>query len=255
MKMIRIGIIGAAGRLGGEILHLALIDPSFLVTGAYVRAGSASDGRHVKDSLFFSHDLLAKESDLYLDVSMPHALRQNVSAAMQAKRPLVVGTTGLMQADWELLQQASKSIPIFYTPNFSLGMALLRKWAAEAAALFDPEAVIELTETHHTKKKDAPGGSALLLAKTVEENHPTKKKVAIRSIREGEVIGEHVLNFKAAEEEVGLLHKACTREVFAKGALTAARFLVGQSPGMYGMEDVLYASIPPAPSHLRGFRG
>lgn len=239
MKRIRIGIIGAAGRLGREITTLALRDPRFVMAGAYVRPGSLLEGTALEGSLLFSRDLLQGSVDVYLDVSLPSGLAQNLSIALQVGRPLVVGTTGLSEREHEQLRDASRNIPIFYAPNFSIGMALMRKWAAEAAAIFDREAAIELTEIHHAHKKDAPGGSALLLAKTVEENHPEGRTATIHSIREGTVVGEHFLSFKTKEEEIGLQHKAYAREVFARGALAAAHFLVGQPPGLYGMEALL----------------
>ena len=147
---------------------------------------------------------------------------------------MVIGTTGIDVAE---LKTASKSIPIFYAPNFSLGMALLKRAAAEIARSFPSEAHIDLIETHHAGKKDAPSGSALSLAAAVD------REVKIHSLRSGGIIGEHSLQFNTAEERIEIFHQVHTRDAFAKGALEAALFLMGKPAGLYGMDELLAGKL------------
>jgi 4-hydroxy-tetrahydrodipicolinate reductase len=176
---------------------------------------------------------------VYIDVSLPEGLAARIELALKRKTPLVIGTTGLSASDLALVDKASAQIPILQTSNFSLGMTLMQKLAKEAAIAFHADADIELVETHHTEKKDAPSGSAKMLAETVADAHPLKKKPSIRSVRLGKVVGEHVLSFLAPEEQIVLSHTAHSRDVFARGALAAARFLKEQLPGRYQMSDLI----------------
>jgi 4-hydroxy-tetrahydrodipicolinate reductase len=214
MLHLKVGLIGAEGRLGKEIA--ALHPPSALFT----RTTPAS---------------LHPEVDLYLDVSNKEALEHNLSVAIAAQKPIVIGTTG--HQDLSQMLEASTKIPVFYTPNFSLGMALMKKISAELARKFYREADIDLLETHHTQKKDTPSGSALLLAQTIRENHPSP--VRIHSLRSGQIPGQHTLFFNTAEEKLTLSHEVHHRAVFARGALEAAFFLAKQPPGFYGMDELL----------------
>lgn len=211
---LKIGLIGAGGRLGKEIA--ALHKPAVFFT---------------RESPAYAHS----EVDVYIDVSAPEALAHNIGVALSAKKPLVVGTTG--HATLSLLLEAAHKIPIFYSPNFSLGLALMRKFSAELARKFHRDAHIDLIETHHSQKKDSPSGSALLLAKAVEEHHPAT--VNIHSIRSGHIAGQHTLFFNTTEEKLTISHEAHSRTAFAKGALTAAFFLKDKPVGLYGMDELL----------------
>lgn len=242
---MNIGIIGATGRLGRAIAILALRDPFFQIREALTHPQSP----HLDEDLgtFLGIEPLnlsltaspSFQAALYLDVSTPSALAHNLEQATHHKKPLVVGTTGLSDTDLLLLEKAAQQIPLFYATNFSLGMALLYKLAAEAALRFHTHAEIDLIETHHTEKKDAPSGSSLALAKTVQEAHPLSLSPRIHSIRSGQIVGEHELLFNTAEERLLLSHQAHSRDAFARGALAAARFLIPKPPGLYGMEDLL----------------
>jgi 4-hydroxy-tetrahydrodipicolinate reductase len=198
---LRIGVIGAEGKFGKAIADLHPVFPVL---------------RHTSRKNL--------PCDVLIDVSSKEALLENLSAQL----PLVVGTTG--HEDLSLLEMAAQHLPIFYAPNFSLGIALLRKLTAETARLFPAD--IDIIETHHKMKKDAPSGTALLLAKAVPN-------ATLHSIRAGEIIGEHTVAFTAMEERITLKHEAFGREAFARGALTAARFLCGKPPGLYTMESLL----------------
>lgn len=220
MKKIEIGLIGSTGRMGTAICALAAQDPAFRITASFHSA-------HLPDP--------TAPVDLFLDVSLPSALANNLRAALLSKKPLVVGTTG--HANLDMLKEASQFIPIFYSPNFSLGMALMHRATAELARRFPHAAHIDLIETHHTKKRDAPSGSAKTLAAAIREVHPAP--VHIHSIRSGTITGEHTLHFNTNEERITLMHQAHSRDAFARGALAAVQFLIQQPPGFYGMDDLL----------------
>ncbi len=234
---LRLGLFGASGRLGRAIVGLAVRDPEVSVVGAWTHASSKALGERVHGILL---QLATPEIDVdgYIDVSIPIGLEERLGIALQNKRPFILGTTGLEPSDQALLEAAARHIPLLYAANFSLGMALLHKLARDAARLFYPHADIDLVETHHTQKKDAPSGSARLLARGIQQAHPEGKAPTIHSIRSGAVVGDHELRFNVAEEQLTLRHQAHSRDVFARGALLAARFLKGKAPGLYGMEQL-----------------
>jgi 4-hydroxy-tetrahydrodipicolinate reductase len=197
---IKIGLIGAEGRMGKAISSLHPVLP---ITRTTPRT--------------------PLDCDILIDVSSHTALLQNLSA----NKPIVIGTTG--HTDLAPIHEASLRLPIFFAPNFSLGAAILNKLSTLTAQYFPAD--IDIIETHHTQKKDAPSGLALLLAK----NLPNPR---IHSIRSGKIIGEHTVIFNTPEERLTLTHQAHTREVFARGALAAARFLLGKPPGLYTMDNL-----------------
>ncbi|HSX10956.1 MAG TPA: dihydrodipicolinate reductase C-terminal domain-containing protein [Chlamydiales bacterium] len=197
---IKIGLIGAQGRLGRTI---AALHPILPITRTTPRVGL--------------------DCDIFIDVSAPSALLENLSL----NKPIVIGTTGHL--DFAPIERAAKYLPIFYAPNFSLGIALLRRAAAEIARNFPCD--IDLIESHHATKKDAPSGTALQLAKIAPNVH-------IHSIRSGKIIGEHTLLFNTAEERITLSHETHSRDTYARGALAAAHFLVDKPPGLYTMDNL-----------------
>ena len=204
---IKLAVFGATGRLGRSICN-QIADPF----------------------------LLSPDPDLYIDASLPPGVPHHLETAVAAKRPIVIGVTALSDETHTLLAAAAKSIPVFYSPNFSLGIALMKKFAEFISRAFHPEADIDLIETHHTKKKDAPSGTSLSIAKILEENG---RKPTLHSIRSGEIIGIHELIFNTAEEQIAFTHTTHSRDAFARGALAAAAFLIRQDPGLYGMEDLM----------------
>lgn len=217
---LKIVLIGP-GRLGHAIAVLASQDPSLKITATLCRTSERS----------------TLSCDILIDVSLASAFAANIQWALSLKKPIVIGTTGLSPNDHDLLLNASKYIPIFYAPNFSLGMALMRKLAALTSNHLK-NASIDLIETHHAQKKDAPSGSALALAKTIDS------PVNIHSLRSGKIIGEHTLLFNTPEERITISHEAHSRDAFARGALAAVRFLSSCTPGLYGMDDLLLCHMP-----------
>ncbi|MBX9744299.1 MAG: 4-hydroxy-tetrahydrodipicolinate reductase [Chlamydiales bacterium] len=235
---MRLGIFGATGRLGKAIGSAALEDPFFTITAALARSSLGVD-YGVFLGLSPLHLPVSKSPplplpDLFIDVSLP----QGLSERLNTLRPMVIGTTGFSEQDFSLLKEASRCIPIFYAANFSLGMAFLKKMATELAELFPIETDIDILEAHRAGKKDTPSGSALHLAQAIKLVRG-EKEIPIHSIRSGQTIGEHTLQFNHEEERLSLCHQVHSRKAFAKGALTAARFLVNQPAGLYGMDQLL----------------
>ncbi len=233
---MNIGIFGATGRLGREIGAEILLRKDMKLTAVLGRSSLGVDYGVVLGGaplgVLVEAEAKGRLPDLFIDVSLREGLRERLTYG----RPMVIGTTGFSEEERCLLKEAAKNTAIFYSSNFSLGMALLKKMAADLARLFPGEVCIE--ETHHTKKKDAPSGSALSLAEAIEQVRP-EIKVPIASIRLSEVVGEHVLTFRGVEEKLRIAHEACSRRVFAWGALAAAKFIMGKPPGLYGMDELL----------------
>ena len=240
--MARIGIIGSEGRMGhalGEAIAAA----------GEAHAGGIDVGG---DPL-----ALAKASDALLDFSSPRALEANLDAAMAAGVPIVVGTTGLEERHHWLCDHAAEKIAVLQTGKTSLGVTLLAHLVREAASRLGEEWDIEIIETHHRRKVDAPSGTALLLGEAaaagrgiaLAENSVrgrdgiTGARVAgtigFASLRGGEVAGDHTVQFLSDYEHITLSHHAENRMIFAQGAVKAAQWLIGKGAGRYTMPEVL----------------
>jgi len=217
-QKLRIGLIGATGKLGRAIVQ-------------YVNSFSSAIDCEI-GAAFSRQDppRSSTDVDLFIDVSSACALSDNLQVALESQKPIVIGTTG--HRDLDLMKKAARSIPVLYSSNFSVGMALMRQAATLLAEKFDHSGSVDLIETHSASKKDSPSGSALMLIQSIEKFYPGK--VHIESIRNETVMGgEHVLHFCLGEERLTLVHKALNREPFSRGAIAAARFLMLQSPGFF----------------------
>lgn len=213
----KVVVIGATGRLGSAIVQTAA--KNWEVEGVSAREGK-----------------IYGEADCWIYAGLGDTLLLWLEKAVKAGQRLVIGTTGLHHEEWESIQAAALQIPLFYSPNFSLGIALMKKWASEMAEMFPFEAKVAITETHHAGKRDAPSGTALDLARTIEKKRLTACPIA--SIREGEVVGKHILSFQTREETLAISHEAHSLLAFGRGALQAACFLQGKKAGLYGMEEL-----------------
>ncbi|MBW8843082.1 MAG: 4-hydroxy-tetrahydrodipicolinate reductase [Sphingomonadales bacterium] len=240
--MTAIGILGSDGRMGRAI---AAIAADF---GATVAGGIDADG----DPL-----ALAKSADVLVDFTAPSALEANLAAACEAGTPIVVGTTGLGQAHHDLIDNAAARIAVLQTSTTSLGITLLARLVADAATRLGPDWDIEIIEAHHRHKVDAPSGTALLLGDAAADGRGatlTDLKVVDRagltgarsegtigfsSIRGGSIAGDHQVIFAGPGERLELIHRAESREMFARGAVRAAMWLADQPPGRYTMPEVL----------------
>ncbi|MCQ2797364.1 MAG: 4-hydroxy-tetrahydrodipicolinate reductase [Bacilli bacterium] len=192
------------------------------------------------------------EADVIIDFSHHSATAELVAYAISKKLPLVIATTGQTEEEKSLINEASKSIPVFFSYNMSIGIAVLADSAKKIASVM-PNAEIEIVETHHDQKLDAPSGTALLLAKAIKEvrsdsnivtgrsGHGKRdpKEIGIQSIRIGNIVGIHEIIISTGLESITLKHEAYDRSLFADGAIKAAEFIVGKEPGIYEMKDTL----------------
>lgn len=187
--------------------------------------------------------------EVVIDFSSARNLEERLSFCMEKKIGIVIASTGFSPAQTALIEQTSKQIPIFQSANFSIGIYLLHQFAKQAAIAWK-ESDIEIVEKHHAGKKDAPSGTALSLAGTVRSirggsfvSERSKARIlgeiGIHSVRGGSLIGEHDIYFLGDEETLTLSHCAQSRDIFAKGAIRAAKWLLARSPGLYSMEDLL----------------
>ncbi|HEX3677575.1 MAG TPA: 4-hydroxy-tetrahydrodipicolinate reductase [Sphingomicrobium sp.] len=195
--------------------------------------------------------------DVLLDFSVPGALQTSLDRALSAGVPILIGTTGLDDTAEQRIAEAAREIPVLRAPNTSLGVALLAALVERAAKVLGPDWDIEISETHHRMKSDAPSGTALLLGEAAARGRGAKLNpergrdgtslkrelgaIGFASLRGGTVAGEHDVLFLGPEERLILSHRAESRTIFARGALAGARFLVGRSAGLYFMRDVIGA--------------
>jgi len=220
---VRVLLIGAAGRMGKTIIKLAKADPAIEI------AAQCDLGDSIEPAI--------KSCDVVIDFSNPDAITEICRAVLQHGKSLVIGTTGHSQKQRQLIEDAARSLPIVLASNFSVGVNVLFWLTRKAAELIGQEFNPEIIETHHKMKKDAPSGTAKTLAEILKT--AKKKEIPIQSIREGEVVGEHTVIFTGPGERLELTHRAASREIFARGALRAADWIMGKPPGLYSMQDVL----------------
>ncbi len=199
-----------------------------------------------------------KNGDVIIDFSHPSCLGSLLEYAVTTKTPIVVATTGLSDADIENVKSASKAVPVFFTFNMSLGINLLVELSKTASKVLGDRFDIEIIEKHHNQKIDAPSGTAIMLANAINEVNDGKyvyeynrqakrekrdaKEIGIHAIRGGNIVGEHEVIFAGHDEVISLSHSAGSKEVFAAGAVNAAVFISGNTPGLYDMKDLI-ASI------------
>jgi 4-hydroxy-tetrahydrodipicolinate reductase len=177
--------------------------------------------------------------DVAIDFSTAAAIDEICKLALKHKRPLVIGTTGHSAAQKERIRSTASSIPIVFASNFSVGVNVLFWLSGKAVKLLGEDFHPEIVETHHQMKKDAPSGTAKTLAEIIKAEKGGGEEIPVRSIREGEVVGEHTVILSGPGERLELTHKASSRETFASGALAAAKWVVDKPPGLYSMQDVL----------------
>lgn len=233
MNKTRIAVVGSSGRMGAEIVTLARADERFVFTAGVARTRVS----HI-DTIHAKVDELKKEDiDVVIDFSLPEGFKSALHWSVKNEKPFVSGTTGISDHDKFLLKEASEKIPVLWSPNMSLGVAVLNRALKNLPKLEDFEFQVE--EFHHSKKKDRPSGTALLLQQTLEEKY--KDLPEPLSIRGGGIFGIHRVHLMSQEETLCFEHQALNRAVFARGALLASRWIHNKGPGLYNMQDVLGA--------------
>jgi len=237
-------INGAKGRMGRIVDEAAAANGHSVV--ARVDFGyQAGEGLRTLDEY-------QGPADVVIDFSNHAATAQVTEYCVRRNLPVIIATTGQTKEELALIDAASKAVPVFLSANMSLGVALLADLAKKAAAVF-PDADIEIVEKHHNQKLDVPSGTALLLARRIQEARPgaefvvgrhengkrTKAEIGIHSLRLGNEVGTHEIIIATGSETVTLKHEAENRSLFAQGALAAAAFILGRAPGMYDMRSII----------------
>jgi 4-hydroxy-tetrahydrodipicolinate reductase len=263
---LRLAVPGAAGKMGQMILKVIAETPSTQLVAAIERPGSAHLGKDagtiamlppfgvtVVDGL----DEALANADVMIDFTAPVATAWTVSRAAERGVAMVIGTTGLGEAEKRAIWHAAERIPIVLSANMSLGVNVLFGLLAEAARALGPAYDVEIVELHHRQKKDAPSGTALAMANVLadalgrsladsavygrhgQETARSPNEIGIAAVRGGDIVGEHTAYFCGLGERLEITHRASSRETFARGAVRAAEWLRDRDPGLYDMQDVL----------------
>jgi 4-hydroxy-tetrahydrodipicolinate reductase len=256
--MTRIAVVGAAGRMGREVVRAALEDGAFELVGGVVEPGAEELGADLGELCGWAKAGVTatedppEDAEVLIEFTTPEATVGHLSYG----KPVVIGTTGLTEEQRAQVERAAQGAPIVLAPNMSVGVNLLREVVRELSEKLGDGYDIEIVEAHHRNKVDAPSGTALLLARAAAEGRgrdleevavygregraPREEgEIGIHALRGGAVVGEHRVFFYASGEEVEVTHRALSRRTFAAGALKAARFAATAEPGLYSMRDVL----------------
>jgi 4-hydroxy-tetrahydrodipicolinate reductase len=266
MAGIRMGVVGCGGRMGRMLVAEIAATEGCTVAG----------GSEAPDSGYVNQDIgeltgigrigipigdrvekLMRESDVVLEFTSPAATAEHAGLAASLGTPMVIGTTGLSPEQGDRVRQAALRVPIVWAPNMSLGVNVLLSVVEEVARRLGPDWDVEIVEMHHRGKVDAPSGTALALGRAaaagrgvvfevVEQRArdgitgPRRSgDIGFAALRGGDTTGDHHVVFAAAGERLELIHRATTRAIYAKGAIRAARWVVGRPPGVYGLKEVL----------------
>ena len=261
-KKLQIALPGAAGKMGKMIASLVAENSDIEICAASEHSESPAIDSVMGGAKISAdaHILGIGSSGVIIDFTRPDATMRHVDIALASGTAMVIGTTGLTAAEEEILKKAANQIPIVYCANTSVGVTLLGQIVEQIARQLDAEWDIEIVETHHNQKIDAPSGTALALGRAAAKGRNivldaekesgrdgitgARKSGAIgfAALRGGDVAGEHTVTFFGPQERIEITHRATSRVIFARGALKAARFAASQKPGLYTMDDVLSAS-------------
>lgn len=231
---IRLLIHGASGRMGQALLRLAGDLPELQVVAAVQRR----IGQRVVDGVphFASSELAGVPAfDAAIDFSLPEGFDPVLALCVARGAAFVSGTTGISDGQRQALRDASGTVPVLWASNFSLGVAVLDELVERAAAAL-PGWDCDIVESHHSRKQDAPSGTALSLGEAAGRGGAQPRYASLRA---GDIVGEHLVQFAAAGERIELVHRATNRDIFARGALHAATRLAGRAPGLYRVRDLL----------------
>ena len=265
-RKIRLAVPGAAGKMGRMILKVIAEHPEVELVAAIERPGSTFLGKDagaiagigdIGVVIQSELDEALSGADVIIDFTAPAATAWTVSRAAEHEVAVVIGTTGLGEAEKRAVWQASERIPIVLSANMSLGVNVLFGLVAQAARALGDDYDVEIVELHHRQKKDAPSGTALAMASAIsealerelsqvsrygregQEGARTTEEIGVLAVRGGDIVGEHTAYFCGLGERLEITHRASSRETFARGAVRAAEWLRDRDPGLYDMQDVL----------------
>ena len=268
---IKVALPGFGGRMGQMIASLVQIENQFKISAATEAPNSSLIGQDISQSLGIqetgieissSPEMLGINSDVIIDFTCPEATMRHLKIALETNTSMVIGTTGLNQSEEKQIEDAGRQLPIIYCANTSIGVTVLLQQVKKIASVLDNSWDIEILETHHNQKVDAPSGTALALGAAASKGRSvlldnvrdigrdgvtgprTQGNIGFSVVRGGDVAGEHSVIFFGKNERIELTHKANDRVVFARGALKAAQFIVGKLgqrglTGYFTMDDVL----------------
>ncbi len=264
--MIRAVVIGAAGKMGQRLVCAVAASEDFKLTGATERPGHPAMGKDAGTSAGIDEqgvkiqaelEPLLKDADVVIDFTAPEVSAETARVAAKSGRAVVIGTTAVKGENLKKIEDAAKKIPLMLAPNMSTGVNLLFHLVKRAAEVLGEEFDLEIVETHHRMKKDAPSGTAVRLADILAGvrgvkldqaaryhregmiGERPKKEIGIQTLRAGDIVGEHTVLMAGPGERLEFTHRAHSRDTFAHGAIRAARWLVKQKPGLYSMQDFL----------------
>jgi 4-hydroxy-tetrahydrodipicolinate reductase len=236
--MIKLAVSGCLGRMGQAITRLALQDKAFKLSALLERADHPQSKSSFHGIMVRANSDALKGSDVLIEFTQPEATIMNLKTCMQYGVRMVIGTTGLSADQINEIKKASKKIPIIFSSNMSVGVNIVFRLTQMVAEKTGSSYKFRITEAHHIHKKDSPSGTAKTIAE-IAEKYSCQKIEKIDAIREGEIIGDHKITFESAEDIIAIEHHAKNRDIFAKGALVAAKFLKDKKTGLYDMQDVL----------------
>ncbi len=241
---------GANGRMGKEIIEASKnFEEVSIVCGI-----DRIENNEMEFPIYDDVDKIKEKVDVIIDFSVPQATFKILKYALANKIPMVIATTGFSIEELKEIEEASRELPIFRSSNMSLDINLMASLVQKVAEILK-ESDIEIIETHHNRKIDSPSGTAILLADAINkvfENEKTytfdrmqkrekrnKNEIGFSSIRGGNVVGEHIVQFFSENETLEIKHTTYSRQVFAEGAIKAAKFIIGQKPNLYDMKNII----------------
>jgi len=264
--MIKTVVAGATGRMGGTVIRLVHLDKDLELVGAFVRKDHPKIGKDVGElvglgpiGIKVSGEIgeVIEKADVIIDFSFHTASLNHLKAAKNYNKPIVIGTTGFTEEEMEEIRAMASSVRCVLSPNMSVGVNLLFKVVPEIAKVLGEGYDIEILEMHHRMKKDAPSGTAMKLARLIAQSlgrdlesvatygrkgmvgERKSEEIGVLALRGGDVVGEHTIFFAGLGERIEVIHRASSRETFARGALRAAKWIIHQQNGIYDMLDVL----------------
>ncbi|WP_066504317.1 4-hydroxy-tetrahydrodipicolinate reductase [Abyssisolibacter fermentans] len=254
--MIKVVLNGYMGKMCQVLIdEINNTDDMIITAGIDTKVSNKDEIRENSIPLYSNPYDIKEKADVIIDFSHPSCVKELVAYALYKNIPLVIATTGLSISSKNIIEEASKSIPIFISANMSIGVNLLLKLVNESAKLLNESFDIEIIEKHHNKKVDAPSGTAYMIADNINRTlnntknlvflrHGNQSKrssceIGIHSIRCGTIVGEHSVIFAGNDEILEISHKALSKKIFANGALNAARFIIGKAPKVYNMNNMI----------------
>jgi 4-hydroxy-tetrahydrodipicolinate reductase len=266
MAGTKIGVVGCGGRMGRMLVAEIAASDGCALAGGCAKPGSGYVNQDIGEltgvgrlgiSVGDNAEKLIRDSDVVIEFTTPAATAAHTAQAAGSGTAMVIGTTGLATEETEAVRQAARSVPIVWAPNMSLGINLLLGLVEDVARRLGPDWDVEIMEMHHRGKLDAPSGTALALGRSaaagrkmmLEEVQQRGRDgitgprrtgdIGFAALRGGDAVGDHHVVFAGAGERLELTHRATSRSIYAKGAVQAARWVVGRPPGLYGLKEVL----------------